>query len=330
MHPAGPSTARGALAPEVEASLARELTRLCGDPAADPAGFVARSFALDPGAFLRRMPRRETFAPTRGLVVKRFQGDVWREWCHEWRRTWAGGGERRSPARREFENLRALRALGLEVPGPIAWAEERARWRPPIGGAGRSVLAMAEVPHAENLRQRLVREGGAGARDWGRSLAAFVARLHGAHWFHRDLYLQHFVVLEPRDGRERRLALFDCGRARRLEPVPLRWIVKDLAQLLHSTPACVGPRARLEFFARYRRLRGGELGLEPRRLLARIQAKARRIAAHAPRHVDPRTAGAEDDWPRPPAKSSGIGPPSVIGEASRPAPKASSIGEARP
>lgn len=274
--------------PRLSAAVAREL----GDPTAAPEAFLERAFAIDPGTWLRRVPGRETFALGDGLVVKRYRGDAWREWWHEWRR----GGERRSPARREAENLASLHALGLCVPRPLAWVEEAAVLAPPLRGetrGGRSALAMERLEHREHLRAWLARSSPAVRAIWIDAVARFAARLHGLHWFHRDLYLQHFVVL---DVDPPRLALLDCGRARREQPIPLRWIVKDLAQLLHSLPAATqggGAREALRFLARYRRergdaWRGDRAGL--RELARAVERKRARLSAHRPKHVDPRTA----------------------------------------
>ena len=278
-------TAPGAATPSGVAVVGR-----WGDPTREPARFLEGAFAALPDPWFRRMPGRETFGLGQDLVVKRFRGDSWREGWHEWTRA----GRRRSPARREFENLAALRELGLEVPAPLAWAEEAAACAPPFGAeesGGRSALVMERLAHDEHLRARLARSAPGESRAWREPLAEMVARLHGGGWFHRDLYLQHCIVLDPA---RRRLGLLDCGRARKSLSVPRRWIVKDLAQLLHSTPSAVGARARLSWFVAYARRRGLPRGPGRRELLLAVAAKARRLAAHAPRHVDPRTAGAED------------------------------------
>jgi len=53
-----------------------------------------------------------------------------------------------------------------------------------------------------------------------------------------------------------------------------------------STPAAVGARARLRFVSLYARAR--HLSRSAARRLARAaEVKARRMAAHVPRHVDP-------------------------------------------
>jgi tRNA A-37 threonylcarbamoyl transferase component Bud32 len=271
--------------------LGRVLAAQFGDPGREPDGFLAAVFDLQPRAWLRRMPRRETFAHGERIVFKRYRGDDWAERWH----AWMHGEETRSPGRREAENLAALREAGLCVPAPVAWCEEpRAKVAPWWGAKlnARSALAMEFLPHEEHLRRRLEGSDAAMVRAWIAPLAKLVAQLHREHWFHRDLYLQHFAVL---DAKELRLALLDCGRARHRVPVPARWIVKDLAQLLHSCPGSVGERVRLRWLAVYARERGSasmldHRGLDLRRLARAVLAKELRMRSHRPRHVDPRTA----------------------------------------
>ena len=68
-----------------------------------------------------------------------------------------------------------------------------------------------------------------------------------------------------------------------------RWFVKDLAALQHSAPASVTRAERMRFLRDYLADRGIDrevLGAWARRVVAR----ANRMARHAPKHSDPRTA----------------------------------------
>ena len=249
-----------------------------------PSEALESLFGARPGRWLRRIPGRETFVwpdadgPT---VVKRFLGDdPAQAWSDRLRCRPA-----RSPGRREGECLLALAADGLPVPRALGW------WEEPNPGGGtarafaRSAVAMERVPHSETLREVCRSRPSEATRLWLVALAGLVARLHAGGWYHRDLYLQHVVLAQDQDSGER-LVLLDVGRARREASPRRRWLVKDLAALLHSTPDGVGPRARLRFLCLYARARG--LARRERRRLARdVLAKARRIAAHRPRHVDP-------------------------------------------
>ncbi|MEM7310044.1 MAG: lipopolysaccharide kinase InaA family protein [Planctomycetota bacterium] len=255
-------------------------------PALVPPGeLLEQLFDLAPEAFLRRMPGRETFAWPAGpgrsprLVVKRFEGGERRDWWYERLR-----GPVRSPGRREGENLRALAADGFRVPRWVAWLEEPGAlsWRRsrPGAGAARSALVMGWEPHRATLREALGDGDPAARRAWLDRLADLVARLHARGWYHRDLYLHQLLV-----GPDEELLLIDVGRARRERAPRRRWHVKDLAALLSSTPSTVTRAERMRVLGRYLETRG--LAGERAAWARAVVRKARRIADHAPRHVDP-------------------------------------------
>jgi tRNA A-37 threonylcarbamoyl transferase component Bud32 len=237
---------------------------------------LSRIFEVEPLHALRRIPGRTTFAwpADPEVVVKRYTVAPLGDAFHDWRTL----GHARSSARREAENLRELAAGGWPVPRVFGWCEE-ARTFPLVRGA-RSALWMERVAHRETLRQACERAPRESIERWSTHLAALVARLHDAGWFHRDLYLEHWIVAGDR------LVLLDVGRARREAEPRVRWFVKDVAALQHSCPPGVAPRARLRFLAAY--LNGRNIVARgSRRDFARaVLAKARRIAAHEPRFVD--------------------------------------------
>jgi hypothetical protein len=237
--------------------------------------------ACEPRTWLRRMPGRESFVwpgpiADEPLVVKRFDG----------RLAFLAkllALDARTEGRREFDNLGALAALGLAVPRPVAWLEERRSLFGPL--RPRSLVVMEAVEHRATLRDVAERDPRAAVERFLGPLARTVARLHAAGWYHRDLYLQHWIVAE------RGLVLLDVGRCRRESSPRERWFVKDVAALLHSTPNGVGARSRLRFLARYLDLRGVEGRAARRRFARDVLVKAARIAAHEPRHTHraPRT-----------------------------------------
>jgi tRNA A-37 threonylcarbamoyl transferase component Bud32 len=260
-----------------------------GLTAGDLRGTLERVFAHEPTRYLRRIPGRQSFsvvlAGGSSLVIKRYRGEERSEWWHRL----LHGLPRRSQARREGENLIALAELGLPVPQALFWVEERSAtarpWRGRREAGGRSALAMELVLHREDLRERLARTGVEDHRARARELAQLVARLHRAGWFHRDLYLQHVAVVE-REGAPS-LVLLDTARARRARAPRRRWLVKDLAALLHSTPDNVSGASRLRWFADYASAAGIRSRREKRAWLRAVLAKRRRIAAHRPRFADP-------------------------------------------
>ena len=251
----------------------------------DPAEALAALWSLEPERFLRQVPRRETLVWTPPgyagtLVVKRLAGDLTRDLWYE-RLRWR---ERASPARREARNLRGLTLSGFAVPRALAWFEQLTSGAGE-GTSGRlSALVMQYVDHSEHLRERL-ESGVLGEEERARldHLAAEVARLHLAGWYHRDLYLEHVILTgsEPRD-----MVLLDAGRARRERSPRERWFVKDVAALLHSAPEVVPAHARLRFLSRYMDERG-LLDAGARRAFQRsVERKAASLAAHDPRFVD--------------------------------------------
>lgn len=237
-------------------------------------------FALRTRVWLRFMPGRETLAwpdPQGEFVLKRFLGDepgeAWWDLLHL--------RAPRSPGRREAENLLRLASEGFPVPRALGWWEERnpgGGWT--SGRYGRSALVMERVRHEEHLRALLEREPGS-ARRWTRAVAGLAAGLHARGWYHRDLYLQHLIP------QGERLVLIDVGRARHQGRPRRRWFAKDLAALQHSAPGAVGARVRLRVFALYCRALSLERRGEKRALLRDVLARARRMAARPPRHVDP-------------------------------------------
>ncbi len=251
-----------------------------------PERVLAMLFEFHPAEWMRRLPMRETFAwpgPEGSAVVKRFLADEPGEALSELLRLRA----RRSPGRREGENLRRLAEAGLPVPAVLGWWEERNPGGVLEHRFGRSAVLMERVPYSTTLRDLCRASPSATADRWLAPLAELVARLHRLGWYHRDLYLQHLIIADGPAGAPPRLVLLDVGRARRDRHPRRRWLVKDLAALLHSTPDGLGTRTRLRFLARYCDARDVH-GRAARRALARdVLAKARRIASHAPRHVDP-------------------------------------------
>ena len=242
--------------------------------------------SLRPRVLLRRGPGKETFAWTSAVgletIVKRYRGgpglEGWRDRLM--------GLRARGPARREFEFLEELRALGLPVPRALGChvsAED-----PTL-----SLVVMERIDHREDLRQLLLRDPSQAGR-WFDSVIEIVTGLHEAGWYHRDLYLDHFLVAENHGAAGQRLVLIDVQRARRERQPRGRWFVKDLAALAHSTPSGVGGRLQLRFLARWLDAHGARGRSARRRLLRAVRAKQRRMAAHEPRGGTSFTAALEE------------------------------------
>jgi tRNA A-37 threonylcarbamoyl transferase component Bud32 len=229
----------------------------------DPS-FLEGLAAQTPTELLRRGRGRETYRclGPRGehLVAKRT------------RTPWLARLAGKRPAKAEFDALVRLAAVGLPVPQALGLLER--------GDLG--LVVMAEVEHSTDLRQHLAAQPGEAAL-WLPRVLQLTLGLHERGWYHRDLYLDHFVVGRPAPGGAERLSLLDLGRARRAVQPRQRWFIKDLAALLHSTPAAVDDRLKLRFLHEYLAARGVSSPSERRRWRERVRAKARRMAAHTPR-----------------------------------------------
>ncbi len=200
-----------------------------------------------------------------------------------WRQRLRFLGNVHSPARVEWDNLRALRRAGFDVPEPVAVGEESAG----IGFPQRSFLVTREVPGrpldavlAEGWpdpHQRGTRR----ARDAVlRDVAGMIRRFHANGFIHKDLYLGHLIVApDPRWGRP---YFIDLQRVEQRFPPRRRWLVKDLAALLLSAPSSVSRSDKLRFLLTY--LCKTRLDPLARRWARDILAKSERMSRHRPRY----------------------------------------------
>jgi hypothetical protein len=178
----------------------------------------------------------------------------------------------------EWQALHALAELGFRVPKPIFYAQR--------GSA--SVVGMAEVPGRPMTA--LFAEG-TGLEPAQQEMPGLLRQLHAAGWVFRDMYWNH-VFLEPGEashadsgaGREQaqtnRLWLIDVERAFRPRFRRRRWIVKDLAGLLSSTPLGYPSTGALRFLRAYL----GGLEGDWKALARDVVAKAASIRRHVTRY----------------------------------------------
>ncbi len=202
----------------------------------------------------------------------------------DWAHRWLGWVLRtRSPARREWDNLRAMRRAWFDVPEMVAVGDA------PIGPGRRceSFLVLREIPGPQ--LDQLLAEGWAGIGDFPtpaaardrviRDVAGMVRRLHGNGFFHRDLYLAHLIVTE--DERWGRPFLIDLQRVEQRFPPRHRWLVKDLAALAYSAPATVSRADRLRFLMQY--LCKSRVDPLVRRWAREIEDKVASMRTHQPK-----------------------------------------------
>jgi heptose I phosphotransferase len=165
---------------------------------------------------------------------------------------------------RELRNLLALRSAGIRAPLPLAAGEIDE------GPRRRSFVALARL-EGEPLERLPAPAAPAARRARIQAVAGLIRDLHGAGFWHKDLYLCN-VFLDPEEG----LGLLDCERVERAAGgPPMRWRVKDLAALDYSANWPTQAE-RLAFLRAY--LGVERLGRDGRRLAAAVRRKARRIA----------------------------------------------------
>lgn len=157
-------------------------------------------------------------------------------------------------ARNEFEAARALAAVGVPVPEPIAFAVRGIN----PANLDSFVLSQAIEPSI-SLEDLVASWDCAPATPMQRrhliaAVAEMVRRMHAAGVNHRDLYICHFLLRQDsrQDSNNHQakvadrgssinasseklsLTLIDLHRAQVRASVPTRWLVKDLGALLFS------------------------------------------------------------------------------------------------
>lgn len=168
-----------------------------------------------------------------------------------------------SPGWGELQSLRWAATQGIPVPEPLAAGE-----RTGPGLSLQSFLVVRELTGCLPLHEAIPLAADVLPPDrfanWKRQLVRelvrLVRRLHSRHRFHRDLYLCHFFV--PRSSVEAgsvpqgSVFLIDFHRLCYSPLLGVRWLVKDLAELLYSSQLPgVTARDRLRFFRLYRNQR---------------------------------------------------------------------------
>ncbi len=235
--------------------------------------------ALDKDNLAPWRRRTRLVLPDRGQTayLKRYDRPPWLVQI----RAWIAHGRRASLAQFDHEPAEALARAGIGTPETLAHGT---CWAGPF--ERRSFILAAAIPDAESLERRLPAcfddlsptAHVAQRRAFIEALARFVRRFHDTGWRHRDLYLSH--IFHAKDGR---FFLIDLHRAFRPRLRPLRWRLKDLAQLHYSAPGPIFSCAdRLRFYRCYMGIK--RLRRIDRRLLHRIRRRAWRMADHDLRH----------------------------------------------
>ena len=208
---------------------------------------LARVFPAD-AAGMRRVfdTRGEIFRepPGAGRRTLRFEQDgrgyfLKLHWGVGWREIFKNLFSLRLPvlgAGNEWRALQRLDALGIETMHLAAYGE--AGWNP---ARRRSFVITRELQNTISLEDYCLDWEKAPPRPaikWAliRRVAEMTARMHAHGMNHRDLYICHFLLQQPWDGRPEGLHLYliDLHRVQIRSAVPRRWLVKDLAALYFS------------------------------------------------------------------------------------------------
>jgi tRNA A-37 threonylcarbamoyl transferase component Bud32 len=186
-----------------------------------------------------------------GVYLKKEHRVRWRDrlahWCLGY--GWV------SKSTREGQMLRQVERAGIGCPRALAWGEDD----------GRAFLVVRGEDDGAELRGYL-RAHPTERAELARALAAEIARIHQAGFYHRDLSSKHVLIRRTDDGY--RFCFLDWQRARRLRRVNWRERLMDLAMLDATLAAdCATSRERLLFWNGYL-----EAAVGPFRARSRLRA----------------------------------------------------------
>jgi tRNA A-37 threonylcarbamoyl transferase component Bud32 len=271
------------LAPDVPQGVRQALAAAGLDTVAGAFAYGGGQDLNKPGLGSRRRTRVELPGPDGGrcvLFLKRYGGGTVPAVAAALRR-WLERGRRCSAAAAEFENIRTARAAGVATMEPIAYGQEPC----PIG-AGGSYLLVSAVPGEalERCGEAFLAAHAGGPRPAALTaeLARLVRTLHDSGYVHRDLYASHVFLDSSGPAGGPSLYLIDLARMFRPRLRPMRWFVKDVAQLKFSMPPAWVAGQWDSFLAEYLP------GVSPsarRRFGAVVDRKVRSIVRHARRRM---------------------------------------------
>ncbi len=206
-----------------------------------------------------------------GFYAKLHQGIGLGEWLKNWLSL-------RAPivsARTEWQAIAKLKSLKLPTLDAVSFAE-----RGILSFKRQSFLLTRELTQAESLETycRPWRDNPPSRKERNnliRQLANYVKTIHDEHWFHRDLYLCHFLkALDEED----KYYLIDLHRMQH-KKFTRRWRIKDLSALYYSAfEYGVNTRDVLYFIHCYN---GGKPHRLQKKLWQRVELKAHSLQEKA-------------------------------------------------
>jgi heptose I phosphotransferase len=181
-------------------------------------------------------------------------------------------------ARREWDNILAMQAVGIPTVTPVAVSERS------FFGVETGSFTMTEELYGAISLEKIIqsqwfmplsKEVLAKKRRLILKVAEIAKRLHKAGLWHQDFYLGHFLL-----GEDETLYLIDVQRVQSAKIVPRRYLIKDIGQLAYSARGVGGITRsdQLRFLLAY--LGIDHISVRERHLIRRIEIKVQKIATH--------------------------------------------------
>jgi tRNA A-37 threonylcarbamoyl transferase component Bud32 len=231
----------------------------------DSGGDVAKNLLRE--RITSRFSLRDSSGNELTFYIKKHQPPPFREYVKPFfRLTWPILG-----AKNEWNAILRFHESGIATMVPAAFGEKK----------GQSFVITQAVEGCEKLSEWMETRLANGSRDEEQTadivnaVARIARQMHGAGLHHQDFYLTHLLC--PLNDENSEIHVIDLGRARRLNGLSRRWIVKDLAQLNYSAHL-FSEEDRQRFLETYF---GRPINASDKPLLRSIRHKTERIASHS-------------------------------------------------
>ena len=215
----------------------------------------------------------ETASPRATLFLKRYNNTQKITQL----KNWLAHRKRAATMSYDLAPAKNLQKLGINTPKTICYGSE---W---LGlFEKRSFIITEKIHDSQSLETQLPEcfssENPQKRKHFIDSLAKFIRKFHDTGFRHRDLYLCHIFYSQPSQ-----FTLIDLHRCFRPNFCPGRFRLKDIAQLYYSAPGkTISKTDRLRFYLRY--TGKNTLSASDKSFIAKIKAKANRMAKHDSRH----------------------------------------------
>ncbi|MBN2145103.1 MAG: hypothetical protein JW774_10810 [Candidatus Aureabacteria bacterium] len=183
---------------------------------------------------------------------------------------------RHSEAFLEWNHLDLVKNLNIPTLDPVAWGEDF-RWRLEKGG----FLITKESPATIRV-ESFLKSLSPAQNKWREkivdTIADYTRCLHENSYFHKDLYLGHFLI-DPRSEDDFDIYLIDLQRLQKHRILAEHYRIKDLASLYFSVPENSLSRTfQLRFLKKYLKVK--RLTKQHKKWITRILKKSGKIARH--------------------------------------------------